>query len=219
MSGRRSSKRSSVGRTFRKLLVSGFVLTTYAAYALHERFGTPAPDVASVIPPTPDTTQGQGDPAAAQAAPQASPTAQAAPTVPASQAAPIQGPFQDPTAQGATVAQAAPSATTAPLPTSTSSNGASAYKNGTYTGAKADAFYGTVQVRVVIKNGSISAVQFLDYPQDRRTSQRINSVATPWLQTEAIQAQSANVDIISGATLTSEAFMVSLQSALDAAHN
>jgi uncharacterized protein with FMN-binding domain len=62
-------------------------------------------------------------------------------------------------------------------------------------------------------------VQFLQYPSDRRTSQRINSIAMPYLRQEAIQAQSAQVDIISGATLTSEGFQASLQSALQAAHN
>ena len=51
-----------------------------------------------------------------------------------------------------------------------------------------------------------------------RTSQQINAIAMPYLQQEAIQVQSANVDIISGATLTSEGFQMSLQSALANAH-
>jgi uncharacterized protein with FMN-binding domain len=55
------------------------------------------------------------------------------------------------------------------------------------------------------------------YPNDRRTSIRINATAVPDLQQEAIQAQSANVDIISGATLTSQAFVQSLQVALNSA--
>lgn len=93
------------------------------------------------------------------------------------------------------------------------------YKDGTYTGAEADAFWGLVQIKAVIRNGKISDVQFLEYPSDRRTSQRINSVAMPYLKTEAMQVQNANVDIISGATLTSEAFAQSLQSALDNAKN
>lgn len=88
------------------------------------------------------------------------------------------------------------------------------YKNGTYTGATADAFYGNVQVRVTVSNGQIADVQFLQYPQDRSTSQYINSQATPVLRSEAIQAQSAQVDIVSGATATSQAFQQSLTSAL-----
>jgi uncharacterized protein with FMN-binding domain len=75
-----------------------------------------------------------------------------------------------------------------------------------------------VQVQAKVQNGKITAVQFLQYPTDRRTSQQINAIAVPYLQQEAIQAQSANVDIVSGATLTSEGFQMSLQSALANAH-
>ncbi len=93
----------------------------------------------------------------------------------------------------------------------------SLYKDGEFTGDSVDAYYGNVQVKAVIQNGKISDVQFLDYPHDRSTSVRINSQATPQLTSEAISAQSANVDIISGATATSEAFIQSLQSALNKA--
>lgn len=92
-------------------------------------------------------------------------------------------------------------------------------KDGTYTGSEVDAYYGLVKVQATIQGGKITDVQFLEYPNDRRTSVRINSIAVPDLQQEAIQAQTANVDIVSGATLTSEAFIASLQSALDAAKN
>ena len=90
-------------------------------------------------------------------------------------------------------------------------------KDGTFTGNEADAFYGYVKVAATVQGGRITDVQFLDYPHDRRTSQEINSQAMPWLHDEAIQAQSAQVDLISGATLTSEAFIESLQSALSQA--
>ncbi len=93
----------------------------------------------------------------------------------------------------------------------------SSYRDGNYTGDVADAYFGQVDVQAVIQGGKITNVQFLDYPHDRRTSVRINSIAIPYLQSEAIQAQNAQVDIISGATLTSEAFIQSLQSALDKA--
>ncbi len=93
------------------------------------------------------------------------------------------------------------------------------YKNGEYTGPAVDIYYGLLQVKAVIQNGKIFDVQFLEFPNDRRTSQYINSQAMPWLQQEAIQAQSANVDIISGATLTSEGFIMSLQAALQTAKN
>jgi uncharacterized protein with FMN-binding domain len=110
-------------------------------------------------------------------------------------------------------------ANTNAIPTVITSSQGAAYKNGTYTGPEVNAYYGLVQVQVAIQNGKIANVQFLDYPHDRQTSQEINSQVMPWLEQEAIQAQSANVDIISGATLTSEAFATSLQSALQSAAN
>ncbi len=88
------------------------------------------------------------------------------------------------------------------------------YKDGVYTGSVADAYYGLVQVQATIKNGLITNVAFLSYPNDRSTSVYINSQAMPMLTQEAIQAQSANVDIISGASATSGAFQQSLASAL-----
>ncbi len=117
------------------------------------------------------------------------------------------------------IAPGAPLPTDVPQPTQAPATAASssAYKNGTFQGQAVDAYYGLVQVQVDIQGGAIKDVTFLQYPSDRRTSQQINSVAMPYLQQEAIQAQSAQVDIISGATLTSEGFQMSLQSALQAA--
>lgn len=112
-----------------------------------------------------------------------------------------------------------PVGNTSAVPTVMTTSQGVAYKNGTYTGPVVDAYYGQVQVQVAIQNGKIANVQFLDYPHDRQTSQQINSQAMPWLEQEALQVQSANVDIISGATLTSEAFATSLQSALQSAKN
>lgn len=91
------------------------------------------------------------------------------------------------------------------------------YRDGTYTGSPADAYYGIVQVKAIIRNGKITDVQFLSYPNDRSTSAYISSIATPLLASEAIQSQSANVDIVSGASETSGAFMRSLASALSQA--
>lgn len=95
--------------------------------------------------------------------------------------------------------------------------GSGAYKNGSYTGSQASAVYGTVQVKAIIQNGMLTDVQFVSQPSDRRQSQYINAQATPILRQEAIQAQSANVQAVSGATLTSQAFVQSLQSALSQA--
>lgn len=92
------------------------------------------------------------------------------------------------------------------------------YKNGTYTGGVADAFYGNVQVQATISGGKLTDVQFLQYPNDRSTSIAINTQAMPYLKQEALQAQSANVQGISGASDTSAAFQQSLASALAQAH-
>lgn len=88
------------------------------------------------------------------------------------------------------------------------------YRNGSFIGSVADAFYGNIQVKAIISGGQITDVQFLQYPNDRQNSIEINSQAMPYLKSEAIQVQDANVDIISGATATSLAFQQSLASAL-----
>jgi len=90
-------------------------------------------------------------------------------------------------------------------------------KDGHYTGSAEQSIYGTVQVAVTIQNGKITSVQFLQYPNDRPESMQINTQAMPVLQQEAIAAQSASVDIVSGATDSSQSFRQSLQFALDQA--
>lgn len=127
------------------------------------------------------------------------------------------------------LSQSFPTATTGPVqisifPTTVPENSPtpaqaqrSGFKDGVYTGDAADAFYGNIQVQATITDGRISDIQFLQYPNDRERSLRINQQADPMLAQEAIQAQSAEVDIISGATDSSEAFKQSLQSALDKA--
>jgi len=92
-----------------------------------------------------------------------------------------------------------------------------AYKDGTYTGSAVDVIYGNVQVKVTISGGKISDVQFLDYPKDRSHSVQLSTMAMPILTQEAIQAQSANVNTVSGATETSGGFSQSLQTALNQA--
>lgn len=110
---------------------------------------------------------------------------------------------------------------------STNSNGSSSstttpststtYKDGTYTGSVQNAYYGNVEVSATISGGKITAVNFLEYPNDNPNSQYINQTATPYLKQEAIKAQNANVSIITGATLTSQAFIQSLSTALSKA--
>jgi uncharacterized protein with FMN-binding domain len=91
------------------------------------------------------------------------------------------------------------------------------YNNGEYTGKVADAYYGNIQVKAIIKNNQITDVQFLQYPNDRGHSIEINTYAMPILTQEAVQSQNAKVDIVSGATDSSKAFIESLTSALNQA--
>ena len=111
-----------------------------------------------------------------------------------------------------TTAPTAPA--TAPASTATASG---KYKDGTYTGNVTDAQWGYVQVKAVVSQGKIASVQFVQYPNDRSRSQYINSIADPELISEAIQAQGAQVDIITGATDSSVAFIQSLTNALSQA--
>lgn len=100
---------------------------------------------------------------------------------------------------------------------SPNSSSAASYKDGSYTGSVADAFYGNLQVQVTISSGRISNIQFLQYPNDSPNSRFINQQADPMLSQEAIQAQSAHVDTITGATDSSIAFSQSLSAALNQA--
>ena len=90
------------------------------------------------------------------------------------------------------------------------------YIDGDYTGDSVQAgHWGSMQVTVVIENGQIANFKINDYPHSTSTSLRISQIAIPYLMQETIQAQTASIDIVSRATLTSEAFTQSLQSALD----
>ena len=78
--------------------------------------------------------------------------------------------------------------------------------------------FGDVQVRLVESGGKITDIQALQLPFDRRRSLEISQFVEPILHDEALQAQSARIDTVSGATYTSEAYSMSLQAALDRAH-
>jgi len=91
------------------------------------------------------------------------------------------------------------------------------YKDGEYTGTREDAYYGYLQVKAIIKDGNIADVQFLETATSPPNSIRVNAMAKPLLTQEAIKAQSANVDGVSGATFSSEAFKKSLAAALEQA--
>jgi uncharacterized protein with FMN-binding domain len=91
------------------------------------------------------------------------------------------------------------------------------YANGIYTGKAADAYYGYIQVKATIAGNKLTDVEFLQSPNDRGTSVSINSQAMPMLKQQALQVQSAQVDGVSGATDSSQAFIQSLSDALQQA--
>lgn len=87
----------------------------------------------------------------------------------------------------------------------------------TYTGSAAYTRYGPVQVRVTVKNSRVVSAEAIVYPTSAALDQQINSYAIPRLNAEATSASSANIDMVSGATYTSQGYLASLQSALDQA--
>jgi uncharacterized protein with FMN-binding domain len=103
-------------------------------------------------------------------------------------------------------------------PTPTASGGTTSDTSGstTATGPEVDTRYGPVQVSVTVENGQVTDVTALELPSGGRSGQ-ISSGAEPILRNEALAAQSANIDGVSGATYTSLAYEQSLQAALDAA--
>lgn len=101
--------------------------------------------------------------------------------------------------------------------TSSGSTSGSTTGTRTTTGDTVRTRWGPVQVRVTIKGGKLTDVTAVQYPQDNPRDQEINSYALPQLRREALSAQSAQIDMVSGATYTSTGYKQSLQSALDSA--
>jgi uncharacterized protein with FMN-binding domain len=88
----------------------------------------------------------------------------------------------------------------------------------TFQGTAVQTRFGAVQVQVTVSGGTITDVAALQLTDDDRKSIQISNRAAPLLRTEVLAAQSADVQTISGATVTSNAYLTSLQAALDAAH-
>ena len=104
--------------------------------------------------------------------------------------------------------------------TSGSDSGTSGSTSGTktYTGDSVDTRWGPVQVQITVTDGKITAAEAVVYPTENHRDVEINSYAVPALNDEAVQAQSASIDMVSGATVTSEGYLSSLQSAIDKAN-
>jgi len=100
----------------------------------------------------------------------------------------------------------------------TSSGGDSSGSGKTYSGSVAQTRWGPVQVSVTVSNGKITDVAVPTYPNGNGRDQEINAYALPVLRQETLDEQSADIDSVSGATVTSDGYKESLQAALDAAH-
>ena len=101
--------------------------------------------------------------------------------------------------------------------TGTSGTSSTGLADGTYTGSSMTTRFGPVQVQITVSGGQITAAQAVDYPNDNPRDQQINQYAIPRLVSETLSAQSANIDMVSGATYTSDGYIQSLQSAIDQA--
>lgn len=88
----------------------------------------------------------------------------------------------------------------------------------TYDGTAISTRYGPVQVQITVEAGKITKAIVLQVPWNNPKDQQINAAAVPILNNETVSAQSASIDMVSGATYTSAAYIQSLQSALDQAH-
>jgi uncharacterized protein with FMN-binding domain len=87
----------------------------------------------------------------------------------------------------------------------------------TVTGSVVNTRWGPVQVRITVTNGKLVSATAIQYPNGNGRDQQINAYAIPALTKEALAAGSAKIDMISGASYTSQGYISSLQSALDKA--
>jgi len=118
---------------------------------------------------------------------------------------------------GATAGATTTSGTTAAAGTGRTSVTTVTSATASYTGTAIQTRYGVVQVQVTIANGKLTGVTTLQAPSGNPHSSSISAAAAPVLASEALTAQSATIDTVSGATFTSQGYAASLQSALDQA--
>lgn len=123
--------------------------------------------------------------------------------------------------QASSTASTASSSTSTATSSSASSSSSSAslstssgLKDGTYSGKSVSTQLDDVQVQIKVSGGKITAVNVLKYPSDNDHSQQINDQALPVYKKEAVEAQSADIQQVSGATVTYEGFTQSLQNAI-----
>ena len=101
---------------------------------------------------------------------------------------------------------------------SSGSSGSSSSASKTYAGDTVQTQFGPVQVQITVSGGTITKSEVLQVPWGNGRDQEINSQAVPILNSEAVQSQSAQIDMVSGASFTSNGYITSLQSAIDQAN-
>lgn len=121
---------------------------------------------------------------------------------------------------GGSTASTAKAATASPTTAGRSGTGGtgSSQVTRTVTGSVVNTMWGPVQVQVHVAGGRIATVRILQYPSGTSTDLQIAQYALPILVQETMRAQSAHIDMVSGATYTSTGYIQSLQSALDQVH-
>jgi uncharacterized protein with FMN-binding domain len=118
---------------------------------------------------------------------------------------PATGPSASASPPGSPKVSAPPTSKPKPMPTH-------------YTGGIADTRWGPVQVRITVFGGKITASEAVRHPQGNGRDAEINGYALPILNQKVVRQQSAAIDTVSGATVTSDGYRQSLQSAIDRAH-
>lgn len=122
-----------------------------------------------------------------------------------------------PSSAGSTTSSGTDSSTTGTDDARATGTSTTTLADGTYTGAAASTRFGAVQVAITVEGGHITAVDVPRYPASNSRDRQINERALPVLTSETISAQSAQIDMVSGATYTSRGYLQSLQSAIDEA--
>jgi uncharacterized protein with FMN-binding domain len=117
---------------------------------------------------------------------------------------------------GEPTATPSPDSTGTPSPSSTSSSSPTSAA-AKFDGEIANTQWGPVEVEITVAGGKITDVSVLQYPNGNGRDQQINAYALPVLIDETLAKQSASIDMVSGATVTSDGYTRSLQSALDKA--
>lgn len=121
--------------------------------------------------------------------------------------APVAAPQADASTGATSSAPAAPSPSPSP-----------GLKDGTYTGVSEDTPYGPVQVQITVTAGQVATGTAVTFPSGTAKAQQVNAMAVPVLQGETPGTKDGQLAMVTGATFTSNAYIGSLQEALDQAH-